>query len=245
MGNVYVKHENEITPLLEKTDTIKTLNKTLVMNAGYKEFTNLSSVDVIPLFTEEEIKEIMNIETIDWQKTFVFVNNADSTVSDAHLLPCTFTKSLSYGGNQINNVWCIKANIKITGSLAITYCIMYFNDETTQMGAYVKNEDGFNLLISGFDKGNVKHIIVGSTIKSRNDANSIPVVSATEISGYFLNEATNKNTLLICSNGDGPANPVHIEGCTYVPSDKGWRVVLPATVTTSDPLRINFITIGW
>ena len=92
MGDVLIKTASGTEKLIperpEGTATETIINKNIIIRCGYKEITGVPGVDTIPLFSLDELSEMMGVTITDPYKVIAIVENADSTKTDAHFQAC-------------------------------------------------------------------------------------------------------------------------------------------------------------
>lgn len=249
MGDVLIKTASGTEKLIperpEGTATETIINKNIIIRCGYKEITGVPGVDTIPLFNLDELSEMMGVTITDPYKVIAIVENADSTKTDAHFQACGYYATRVYNGVTYNNVWTIRADRKITGTLACTYGFIYFNNSGTTTGAYIKTNGSYDTLQRGYDAKGIKKMICGTTVIQLSNNNSKQVHNEASMNSLLGSGCNNKNTLAYYSNGDGASNGAHIDGCTFVPSDGSWRIVLTNGTSASGAFRVNYILFRW
>ena len=248
MGDILIKTDSGTEKLIPErpygstTETI--VNKNIIIRCGYKEITGVPGVDTIPLFNLDELSEMMGVTITDPYKVIAIVENADSTKTDAHFQACGYYATRVYGGVTYNNVWTIRADRAISGTIACTYGFIYFNDSGTTTGTYIKTNDSYNTLQQGYDAKGIKKMICGTTVVQITTATSKQIHNEASMNSLLGSGCNNKNTLAYYVNGDGSANGAHIDGCTFVPSDGSWRAVF-TNISTTGSYRVNYILFRW
>lgn len=250
MGDVLIKTASGTEKIIPErpngTATEIIVNKNIIIRCGYKEISGIPNVDTIPLFTLNELSEMMGVTITDPYKVIAIVENADNTKSEAHFQACGYYATRVYNGVTYNNVWTLRADRKISGTLACTYAFIYFNDtDNTTTGAYIKTESDVDTLQKGYDAKGIKKMICGTTVVQLSNNNSKQVHNESSMNALLGSGCNNKNTLAYYSNGDGAANGAHIDGCTFVPSDGSWRMVLTNGTNASGAFRVNYILFRW
>lgn len=250
MGDILIKTdtgtENIIPERLYGSTTEIVVNKNIIIRCGYKEISGIPNVDTIPLFTLNELSEMMGVTITDPYKVIAIVENADNTKTEAHFQACGYYETRVYDGVTYNNVWTIRADRAISGTIACTYGFIYFNDtDATTTGAYIATDIGADTLQKGYDAKGIKKMICGTTVIQLSNSNSAQVHNESSMNALLGSGCNNKNTLAYYSNGDGAANGAHIDGCTFVPSDGSWRIVLTNGTSASGAFRVNYILFRW
>lgn len=249
MGDVLIKTDTGTEKIIPErpsgTTTEIIVNKNIIIRCGYKEISSIPNVDTIPLFTLNELSEMMGVTITDPYKVIAIVENADNTKTEAHFQACGYYETRVYDGVTYNNVWTIRADRKITGTIACTYAFIYFNDtDNTTTGAYVKTESSVDILQKGYDAKGIKKMICGTRVIEITTDTSKKVHNEAEMNALLGSGCNNKNTLAYYSNGDGVANGAHIDGCTFVPSDGSWRAVF-TNISKTGSFRVNYILFRW
>lgn len=267
MGDILIKTDTGTEKIIpEIPDGIATeiiVNKNMIIRCGYKEISGIPGVDTIPLFNLTELSEMMGVTITDPYKVIAIVENADNTKTEAHFQACGYYETRVYNGVTYNNVWTIRADRAISGTIACTYGFIYFNDtDNTTTGAYIiadqtrtQSSGGsstgetihntVDVLQKGYDAKDIKKMICGTTVIQLSNNSSKQVHNESSMNDLLGSGCNNKNTLAYYSNGDGAANGAHIDGCTFVPSDGSWRIVLTNGTSASGAFRVNYILFRW
>lgn len=258
MGDILIKTdsgtENIIPECLYGSATEVVLNKNIIIRCGYKEISSIPGVDTIPLFSLNELSNMMGVTITDPYKIIAIVENADNTKSEAHFQSCGYYATRVYNGTTYNNIWALRADKAISGSIALTYAFIYFSDSGVSTGAYLvadQSEFGDGVLNdleklqTGYDAKGIKKMIVGSRVITLSNNNSKEVHNEASMNALLGSGCNNKNTLAYYSNGDGYANKCHIDGCTFVPADGSWRIVLTDGTKATGSVKVNYILFRW
>lgn len=249
MGTTYIKTSSGAESVLPNQSfgsaSEVLLNKNIIIRAGFKSITVSASTQWIPLFTSDELSEMFGITISDPSNMLAFVENADSSKQEAHLQSCVYRSSLTVQDTSYKNTWFIKADRSLKGTLDVTYAFIYFNNTGTQTGIYIKTPTGADAVQTGYDCKGIKKMYAGTKVITLSNNNSKAVHTEAEISAVMGDGSTKENILCCYCNGDGSANGSHIDGCTYVPSDKTWRIVLQNGTSTSGSFRVNFLIFRW
>lgn len=258
MGNVLIKTSSGTENVLPErpygSATEVVLNKNIIIRCGYKEITNVPSVNTVPLFSLDELSQMMGVTITDPYKIIAIVENARSDYQSAHFQSCGYYATRVYNGITYNNVWALRADRAMSGTLACTYAFIYFNDSGISTGAYMVSDqaefgDGvlndLEELQTGYDAKGIKKMIAGSQVITLSNNNSKQVHNEASMNSLLGSGCNNKNTLAYYCNGDGTANGCHIDGCTFVPDDGSWRIVLTNGTTATGSVRVNYILFRW
>lgn len=84
-------------------------------------------------------------------------------------------------------------------------------------------------------------IITGTMVKTVQNNNAVPMWSLSEFKSEYGFDYKTGKTIIIANNGDGDANPVHVEGVTYVYSDA--KIYALLSYNSNAPIRIDYAII--
>ena len=220
-------------------------NTNMIMRGGYKEITDVPGVDTIPLFNLDELSEMMGVTITDPYKVIVLTQNANSSFQDVHTQACGYYATRVYNNTTYNNVWTIRLDRAVSGKLAVTYVVIYYTDEGTTCGAYIKTNSGVEALQTGYNTGEIKRIVVGTSVVTLSGNNSYAIHNETSMNNLVGAQSNEKRILCYYNNGDGGAQSAHIDGGTFVPSDGTWRITLTKNTTATGPFRVNWLVFRW
>ena len=86
---------------------------------------------------------------------------------------------------------------------------------------------------------NITKMIAGSKVVTAKASTSVQVLSNSEINNALgVTNSSNKNTVVLMTNGDGLAQKVHVEGSTYL--DGAWHATFNQNAS-SGSIRINYV----
>ena len=247
--SVYIKKENGVDNVIRYnqwgSSNEKFHNTNMIMHGGYKEFNLSTATSVIPIFSAQDMSELFGGVLVNGHKDVILLaQNANANFQSAHTLACTF-EDITYEGTRYENYWAINLDRAITGKLAITYVAIYHNDTGTTCGSYIKTSSGVEALQTGYNVGNIKRIVPGTSVVTLSRNNSYPIHNEVSMNNLVGAQSNEKRILCYYNNGDGNAQSAHIDGGTFLPSDGTWRITLTKDTTATGPFKVNWIVFRW
>lgn len=247
--SVYIKTENGTDNVIRYnqwgSSNEKFHNTNMIMRGGYKEITDISSVNTVPLFSLDELSEMMGITITDPYKVIILTQNANANFQSAHTQACGYYATRVYNNTTYNNIWTIRLDRAISGKLAITYVAIYYTDEGTTCGSYIKTSSGVEALQTGYNIGNIKRIVAGTSVVTLSGNNSYPIHNEASMNNLVGAQSNEKRILCYYNNGDGSKQSAHIDGGTFLPNDGTWRITLTKNTNATGEFRVNWLVFRW
>lgn len=178
------------------------------------------------------------------------LTNSISTTATSYVKGCLGVGSKTAWNSTVQG-WFLGSDGTMHGSRSSTagaYIGFHWNHSASTTSSIDEAASGVLRLTPSVMIGNnataIRLIRCGTSVIYGNGTDSQKLMTMATIKTWY-SSASQTNTAIFITNGDGDASSMHPQGTCYLGSNDYWYVLYDRTISSSTPFRVNWMVVCW